>query len=38
MGAKGKDMTVEKREVRRGDIINLRMAPGGGFAIRLAAR
>ena len=38
MGAKGKDMMVENREVRRGDIINLRMAPGGGFAIRLAAR
>ena len=38
MGAKGKDMAVEKREVRRGDAINLRMAPGGGFAIRLAAR
>jgi alpha-glucosidase len=38
MGAKGKDMMVEKREVRRGDIINLRMAPGGGFAIHLAAR
>ncbi|HET9397845.1 MAG TPA: glycoside hydrolase family 97 protein [Sphingomicrobium sp.] len=38
MGAKGKDMVVEKREVRRGDTISLRMAPGGGFAIRLAAR
>jgi alpha-glucosidase len=37
-GAKGKDMVVENRQVRRGDTINLRMAPGGGFAIRLAAR
>jgi alpha-glucosidase len=38
MGAKGKDMVVESRQVRRGDTINVRMAPGGGFAIRLAAR
>ena len=38
MGAKGKDMAVETRSVRRGDTINLRMATGGGFAIRLAAR
>ena len=38
MGAKGKDMAVETREVRRGDTLNLRMAPGGGFAIRLSAR
>jgi alpha-glucosidase len=37
-GAKGKDMVVEKREVRRGDTIEIRMAPGGGFAIGLAAR
>jgi alpha-glucosidase len=37
-GAKGKDMMVEKREVRRGDALNIRMAPGGGFSIRLAAR
>jgi len=37
-GAKGKDMAVETRKVRRGEIINLRMAPGGGFAIRLAPR
>jgi alpha-glucosidase len=37
MGAKGKDMVVEKRDVRSGDTIRLRMAPGGGFAIRLAA-
>ena len=38
MGAKGKDMLVETRDVRRGDSIAIRMAPGGGFAIRLAAR
>ena len=38
MGAKGKDMAVEKREVRRGDTIPVRMAVGGGFAIRLAPR
>jgi alpha-glucosidase len=38
MGPKGKDMVVETRSVRRGDVLNLRMAPGGGFAIRLAAR
>ena len=38
MGARGKDMVVEQREVGRGDSISLRMAPGGGFAIRLAAR
>jgi len=37
-GAKGKDMVVETRQVRSGDTISLRMAPGGGFAIRLAAR
>jgi len=37
-GAKGKDMVVETRQVRRSDAINVRMAPGGGFAIRLAAR
>jgi len=37
-GANGKDMVVETRQVRRGDMISLRMAPGGGFAIRLAAR
>ena len=36
-GAKGKDMIYETRTVRRGDAIALRMAPGGGFAIRLAA-
>jgi len=37
-GAKGKDMVVEARQVRRGDTISLHMAPGGGFAIRLATR
>jgi alpha-glucosidase len=37
-GPKGKDMVVETRQVRRGNTINLHMAPGGGFAIRLAAR
>jgi len=37
-GPKGKDMIVENRLVRNGDTISLRMAPGGGFAIRLAAR
>jgi alpha-glucosidase len=37
-GPKGKDMVVETRTVRRGDTISVRMAPGGGFAIRLAAR
>ena len=36
-GAKGKDMAYETRSVARGDVIALRMAPGGGFAIRLAA-
>ena len=38
MGAKGKDMVVDSRDVRRGDILNLRMAPGGGFAVRLSPR
>ncbi len=37
-GPKGKDMLVETRQVRRGDALNIRMGPGGGFAIRLAAR
>ena len=37
-GPKGKDMVVEKRDVRRGDILDIRMAPGGGFAIGLVAR
>jgi alpha-glucosidase len=37
MGAKGKDMMVEKREVRRGDLLDIHMSPGGGFAVRLAA-
>ena len=36
-GAKGKDMIIETRGVARGDVIAVRMAPGGGFAIRLAA-
>ena len=36
-GAKGKDMAYETRSVARGDVIAVRMAPGGGFAIRLAA-
>ena len=36
-GAKGKDMIHETRSVGRGDVIALRMAPGGGFAIRLTA-
>ncbi len=35
--AKGKDMIHETRSVGRGDVIALRMASGGGFAIRLAA-
>ena len=38
MGAKGKDMVVEKRDVRRGEVIDLRMVGGGGFAIRLSPR
>jgi len=29
------DLTVETREVRAGDLLQLRAAPGGGFAIRL---
>jgi alpha-glucosidase len=37
-GPKGKDMVVETRAVRRGDTISLRMAPGGGFAVRLAGK
>jgi alpha-glucosidase len=37
-GPKGTDMVVEKRDVRRGDTINIRLASGGGFAIRLASR
>ncbi len=36
-GAKGKDMVHEVRTVSRGDVLSLRMAPGGGFAVRLAA-
>ncbi len=38
MGAKGKDMVVERRLVRRGDVLDLRMVGGGGFAIRLSPR
>ncbi len=38
MGARGKDMTVEKRVVGSSDSISLRMAAGGGFAIRLTPR
>jgi alpha-glucosidase len=37
-GAKGQDMAVEQRTVRYGDALTIRMAPGGGFAIRLAKR
>ncbi|MEO5972375.1 MAG: glycoside hydrolase family 97 protein [Sphingomicrobium sp.] len=36
-GAKGKDMVHEVLSVTSGDTLALRMAPGGGFAIRLAA-
>lgn len=36
-GPRGKDMIHEVRSVSRVDVIALRMAPGGGFAIRLAA-
>ena len=36
-GAKGKDMVRETRVVKAGDSLTLDMAPGGGFAIRLAA-
>ena len=36
-GPKGRNMVIETRAVRKGDRIALRMAPGGGFAIRLAA-
>ena len=37
-GAKGKDMVVDTRIVRRGETLAVHMAPGGGFAIRIAAR
>ncbi|RIX29174.1 glycoside hydrolase family 97 protein [Sphingomonas edaphi] len=37
-GPKGKDMIRESRVVRRGDRVELAMAPGGGFAIRLSRR
>ena len=36
-GPKGKDMVHEVRSVGRGDIVAVHMAPGGGFAMRLAA-
>ena len=36
-GAKGKDMIHEVRRVTSCDTLALRMAPGGGFAIRLVA-
>lgn len=36
-GAKGKDMVRETKAVKAGDTLTLPMAPGGGFAIRLAA-
>jgi alpha-glucosidase len=36
-GPKGKDMIHETRAVGRGDVLTLRMAPAGGFAIRLEA-
>lgn len=37
-GPKGKDLVRETRRVRKGDRLDLRMAPGGGFAIRIAPR
>ena len=37
-GAKGKDMVVDTRAVKRGETLTVHMAPGGGFAIRIAAR
>jgi len=36
-GAKGKDMVRETRKVNQGDRLAIDMAPGGGFAIRIAA-
>ncbi len=36
-GAKGKDMIHEVRRVTSRDVLPIRMAPGGGFAIRLQA-
>ena len=38
MGPKGKDMIVERRTVRRGDRIDVRMVAGGGFAVALTAK
>ncbi|MEQ7872988.1 glycoside hydrolase family 97 protein [Sphingomonas sp. ASV193] len=37
-GAKGHDMAVDRRTVTRADRLPIHLAPGGGFAIRLAAR
>jgi alpha-glucosidase len=31
-------IAIEKREVKRGDMVQLKLAPGGGEAIRLRAR
>ena len=33
-----KAYTIKKKKVKRGDVLNLKMAPGGGFAISLEAR
>ena len=33
-----KAYTIKKEKVKRGDVLNLKMAPGGGFAISLEAR
>jgi alpha-glucosidase len=30
-----KAYTISKKKVKRGDVLNLKMAPGGGFAISL---
>ncbi len=35
-GAKGHDMVHETRAVAASDVLNLHIAPGGGFAIRIA--
>ena len=37
-GPRAKDMIVENRVVQFGDSLTIRMAPAGGFAVRLAAR
>ena len=31
------DIAIEQRKVRKGDVLDLPMAPGGGFAVRLVA-